>query len=267
MSEFSLAHLTTLQCSPPELIHNASLSGYEYVGIRPIFMGLKGEPNYALAKNPDLLEKTRRALDETDVKIHDIELARIVDNLDIRGEYLPAMKIGSELGARCIISSVWTENRSYAVEKFKELCDVAGDLGLKVSLEFVTWSNLIDLKRTLEFLDEANRKNAGLLIDTLHFYRSKVSLDELDEIPPELVHFFHLCDGPADIPVKEEELARTGRAERYYVGEGVSPIKSIVAKFPEAVCSIELPHLKREEELGSMEFAKRCLTTAKSYLQ
>lgn len=39
----------------------AARAGYDYVSIRPIYMGLPGEPNYALAENPQMLKQTKRA--------------------------------------------------------------------------------------------------------------------------------------------------------------------------------------------------------------
>ncbi len=79
--EFSLAHLTVLGCAPPEMVYVAARAGYDYVSIRPIYMGLPGEPNYALADNPEMLRATKRALADTGIKVHDIELARVYDDM------------------------------------------------------------------------------------------------------------------------------------------------------------------------------------------
>ncbi len=86
--EFSLAHLTVLGCAPPEMTYIAARAGYDYVSIRPIFMGLPGEPNYALAENRQMLRQTKTALASTGVRVHDIELARIFEGVDL--EELPA---------------------------------------------------------------------------------------------------------------------------------------------------------------------------------
>src|SRR5262249_57796228 len=63
--EYSLAHLTVLGCTPPELIYIAARAGYDYVSIRLISMGLPGEPNYALPDNPQMLKQTKMALAST----------------------------------------------------------------------------------------------------------------------------------------------------------------------------------------------------------
>ena len=112
--EFSLAHLTVLGCAPPEMIYIAARAGYDYVSIRPIYMGLPGEPNYALADNPEMLRATKRALADTGMKVHDIELARVYDDMHPT-KYLPAMEVAAELGARAVLSSIWTPKREYAI--------------------------------------------------------------------------------------------------------------------------------------------------------
>lgn len=263
--EFSLAHLTVLGCAPPEMTYIAAMAGYDYVSIRPIYMGLPGEPNYDLVNNKEMLKQTKKALSSTGIKVHDIELARIHDDVDVK-KYAPAFEVSAELGAKNVLSSIWTPNREYAIEKFAELCDLAKEYNLNVNLEFVTWADVYNLKDAIEVLDTVNRDNVGIMVDTLHFYRSRVTLEELDEIPRKWLHFMHICDGPSYIPTDKESLIHTGRDARLYVGEGAIDIASIVNRLPEMVYSIELPHIERAREFGYAEHARRCLQTANDYL-
>ena len=142
--EFSLAHLTVLGCAPPEMVYIASRAGYDYVSIRPIYMGLPGEPNYALADNPEMLRATKRALADTGMKVHDIELARVYDDMHPT-KYLPAMEVAAELGARAVLSSIWTPKREYAIEKFGQICDLARQFGMTVDLEYVPIASVNNL--------------------------------------------------------------------------------------------------------------------------
>lgn len=263
--QFSLAHLTVLGCPPPEMTYIAARAGYDFVSFRLIYMGLPGEPNYALAENKEMLRQTKKALESTGIKLHDIELARIHDGLDPK-KYLPAMEVAAELGARCVLSSIWTPNRDFAIECYAELCDLAKPLGLTVDLEFVTWASVTNLKEAMDVLRAANRENCGIMIDTLHFNRSRVALEELDEVPREWFHFAHICDAPEEIPTTKEGLIHTGRDERLYLGEGGIDVAAILNRMPLVPYSIELPHIARVKELGYAEHAWRCLETAKTYL-
>jgi len=103
-NQFSLAYLTVLGCSPPEMTYMAAKAGYDFVSLRPIYMGLPGEPNYALAENKQLMRETKSAMSETGVKLLDIELARIYEGVDPK-RYLPAMEAAAELGGRHVLAA------------------------------------------------------------------------------------------------------------------------------------------------------------------
>jgi sugar phosphate isomerase/epimerase len=262
--KYSLAHLTVLACPPPEMTYIAARAGYDFVSLRPIFMGLPGEPNYALAENPQLLRQTKRALASTGVKVHDIELARIHDDMHA-SRYLPAMEVAAELGARAVLSSIWTDQRDYAIEKFGEVCDLAKPFGLTVDLEYVPVSGVKNLAAAVDVLRRVRRDNAGLLVDVHHFQRAGDKVEDLDDLPREWFHFAHLCDVGAAIPADRNQLIHIMRAERLYVGEGDTDIAGIFNRLPEMVYSIELPHAVRAEEFGYAEHAFRCLESAKAY--
>ncbi|MEO8506383.1 MAG: TIM barrel protein [Betaproteobacteria bacterium] len=263
--EFSLAHLTVLGCAPPEMTYIAARAGYEYVSIRPIFMGLPGEPNYALADNPQLLKQTKRALAATGVRVHDIELARVYEGLHPT-KYLPAMEVAAELGAKAVLSSIWGGDREFYVEKFGEICDLAKPFGLTVDLECVPIAAVATLAQAVDVLRAVNRSNAGLMIDTHHIHRAGDDPADLDALPREWFHFAQLCDAPAEIPTERAEMIRIMREARLYVGEGGIDVARILAHIPRCVYSIELPNKERHEEIGYAEHAMRCLETLKAYL-
>jgi sugar phosphate isomerase/epimerase len=261
---FSLAHLTVLGCAPPEMTYIAARARYDFVSFRIILLGLANEPNYTLAENKAMLKQTKTALAETGLKVNDIEVARIIAGVDPKS-YLPAFETGAELGARHVITSIYTPEKNRAIEGYAELCDLAKPFGLTIDLEFVTWANVANLQDAIAVCRGANRKNCGLLVDTLHFDRSRVRSEELDVVPREWFHFAHVCDAPKEIPATTEGLIHTAREERLYPGEGAIDIASIVSRLPEIPYSLEIPHLARVKELGYAEHAWRCLEWAKKY--
>lgn len=265
-ARFSLAHLTVLGCAPPEMTRIAARTGYDFVSYRIIHMGLPDEPNYALAGNSQMLRETKRALADTGLKLHDIELARIIDGVDV-ATYFPALEAGAELGARRVISSVWTADRNYTIDSLGKLCDLAAQVGLSISLEFVTWSNEPVLRDVAGLVRAVKRPNCGLLLDTLHFHRSRVQLDELDSIPSAWFHFVHLSDAPKAIPASREELVRTGREARLDPGEGAIDLGAILRRIPAVPYSLEIPNLERVRRVGYEEHARLCLEHAKAYVR
>jgi sugar phosphate isomerase/epimerase len=264
--QYSLAHLTVLGCAPPEMTYIAARAGYDFVSIRPIYMGLPGEPNYALAENPQLMRATKQALASTGIKVHDIELARIYDDMHA-SRYLPAMEVAAELGARAVLSSIWTTQTDYAIEKFGEVCDFAKGFGLTVDLECVPIASVRTLSQAVNVLRKAKRSNAGLMIDTHHFHRAHDNPKDLASLPREWFHFAQICDASPHIPSDVTEMTRILREERLYLGEGGIDVAAILRDLPGMVYSIELPHVARAKEMGYAEHAFRCLESARSYFE
>ena len=263
--QFSLGYLTAPTCAPPEMIYLAGRAGYDYVSLRTIAMGLPGEPNFGLAGNSALLRDTRIALNDTGVRVLDIENARIHDGVDLK-RYLPELEVAAGLGARAVLTNIWSENRSYVVDKFAELCGYAKSFNLDVRLEFVTWAKIVDIRQALAVIRAACVDNAGIAVDMLHFSRSRCSLAELAALPPELVTAIHICDAPAEIPTSVEDLIHNGRAERYYPGEGGIDLAGIIRTVPQVVYGIEIPNLERARVIGNAEHVYQCLEKTRRYL-
>lgn len=211
-----------------------------------------------------MLRETKSALAATGLNLHDIELARIADGVSVKS-YRPALETAGELGARRVISSIWTSDKNFAHDSLAELCDLAATVGLSVSLEFVTWSTLASLREAILLHRVVNRKNLGLLIDVLHFNRSRTIPEELGGVPREWFYFAHISDAPKQIPATVEGLFQEGREGHLYPGEGGMDISAIVSRMPEVPYSLEIPNLTRVKELGYEEHARRCLESAKKY--
>ncbi|RSL32163.1 sugar phosphate isomerase/epimerase [Salibacterium salarium] len=264
-NQFSLAHLTVIDSPPPEMTYLAARAGYDFVSFRPIYMGLPGESNYNLAQNKQMFKDTKSAMKETGMKLLDIELAKIYDGVDPKS-YEPAFEVAAELGARHVLSSIWTDDRNYGIERFAEICELAKPFGLTVDLEFVPIASVVDLAGAMDVLRTAKQENSGLMIDVHHFHRSGDKAEDLLNVPRDWFNYLHLCDAPVEIPSSKEEMTRILREERSYLGEGGIDVAGVVDRIPNVPYSIELPNIKKTQELGYEEFARRCLQTAKDYL-
>ena len=261
-NKYSLVHLSDISCPPPQFIYAAAEAGYDCVSLRTIPMGLKGEVPHDIAVNKTLYNDTKKALADTGIFINDTENARIYDGVDIKA-YEPAIEAIAEFGVKHLLSNIWTPDKSFYTEKFCELCDLAAQYGLTVNVEFVTWASVKDMKTVKELLLASGKKNVGVVVDLLHFHRSRCQLEEFDTMPAEWFNYVHLCDCCKEIPTDEESLVHTGRAERLYPGEGAVDIAGVLAKVPQAARGIEVPHLVRLNEVGLVEHARRALEYAK----
>lgn len=266
--KYSIAHLTWINWTPPEMIYNTHLIGYDCVSLRTISQGLPGEICHDISNNNELFRLTKQALKDTGMQINDIELAKIDENTIYIKKYEPHLEAAAKLGVRNIVTNIWTPNKAFYTEKFAELCDLAAQYEMSVNLEFVTWANVCDLKAAKELIREVKKQNAYIVLDTLHFYRSRVTMAELRDTPQNLIKIVHVCDAGKEIPADKKSLVHTGRAERLHVGEGTINIAGIVKSLNEDVLlCVEMPNVERVRQIGPVEHARRSLAVAKEYFR
>lgn len=263
---YSLAHLTVLGCSPPEAIRIAADTGYDWVGLRTLPLGLPGEPRYALAEDRPTFRATRDALAATGIRLLDIEVAVIAMDRDV-ASYAAALDDAAELGGRHVLCNAWSGSPDFIADQFGRLCALAAPRGLQVNIEFVTFTEIVDLAAARRLLDAVSAPNAGIVIDTLHFLRSGVSLAEVDELPAGMIPYLQLCDGGPAVSPSDEELRRVARSERLYPGEGIAPIREVVSRLPTVPLAVEVIHAERVAAMGYEAFARACLDCTKRTLE
>jgi len=263
--QYSLAHLTALSLSPPELVDAAAAAGYRYVGLRMTKVTAE-EPHYPLTYDPALMRATKTHLAATGIEVLDIELARFTSG-DSPRDYLRFLEAGAELGARHVITQLPDADFSRKTDRFAELCELALPLGLTIDLEFPSWTETPNLTEATRVLRAANQPNAGLLIDILHFARSQSSVEELRSLPPEWFHYAHVCDAPGDIPTTTAELIHTARFERLFPGEGDLDIHGILDALPTGIpYALEIPRAKLVAQVGAKEHARLAIDAARRHL-
>ena len=263
--DYSLAHLTALSLSPPELVDAAAAAGYRYVGLRMTKVTAQ-EPHYPLAYDPALMRATKTHLAATGIEVLDIELARMTSG-DSPRDYLRFLEAGVELGARHVITQLPDSDFSRKTDRFAELCQLALPLGLTIDLEFPSWTETPNLTEATRVLRAADQPNAGLLIDLLHFARSRSSVDDLRELPTEWFHYAHVCDAPGEIPATTAGLIHTARFERLFPGEGEIDMLGILAALPAGIpFALEIPRAMLVAQVGAKEHARLAIGAARRHL-
>lgn len=117
-----------------------------------------------------------------------------------------------------------------ATQAFARICDKAGDLGLRVHLEFLPWSAINDLRSAWDIVHGADRPNGGLVLDSWHFQRSRSRLSDLKNIPGDRVFVVQLSDGPA---TPSEDLAEESNSGRLLPGQGDFDLSALMATLHE----------------------------------
>jgi len=263
--EYSLAHLTVLSLTPPQLVEVAARTGYDYVGVRMTRV-TPDEVLYDLARDRGLMRETKARLSDTGIAVLDVELFRMDPSLDAE-HFLPELEATAELGARHIIAQIPDPDRERATARFARLCDLAKPLGIFVSLEFPHWTETGTLTEAVRVVRAVNRSNAGILVDMLHFARSNSSLDELAQLPREWFRYAHVCDAAKEVPPTMAGIIHTARDERQFPGEGGIEVREILARMPQDIpYALEIPRVTLTKAVGPEEVARLALVVAKSQL-
>lgn len=260
MKQFSLAYLTVPGINPLDQIAMAKDAGFDFVSLRTIPMGLPGEPPVCLERDPDMVGAIGQKLRDTGMKMLDIELVRVRE--DLPSDYRGAFEQGAKLGATQVLSSVWTKDYAFAVDRLGMICEQANQFGLTINLEFPVVSGLTTLADTVKIQDKVNASNLKILMDMIYVYWDKVTPEDIRALEPERFGLIHLCDCPKEMNTEFVQVVREGRA---YCGEGVVDLAGLLKALPDNPCSIELPNTQRIAELGAAGHVARCLETAKAY--
>lgn len=261
--KFSLAYLTIPGVEALEQIRIAAEAGYDCVSLRTIPMGQPGEPQNYLEKDPQLFKSIEQALKDTGLKLLDIELVRIREDLPC--DYRKAFEYGAKLGATDVLSSVWTKDHSFAAEQYGIICEQAREFGLTVNLEFPIVAGLTTLKETVALQDKVNAPNLKILMDMIYCHWDGVTEEIIKALEPERFGVIHLCDCPKD--PKGLETVQIVREGREYCGKGAIDLSKILKALPENPCSIELPNKAYIAEYGTAGHAKQCLLNAKALFE
>lgn len=116
--------------------------------------------------------------------------------------------------------------RSVAARAYGSLCDRAADHGLVVGLEFVPFTDVVSVGDARRIVEEADRTNGGVCVDVWHVERGARDLDELADLPGELITGVQVNDGTRD-PV-ESDYYTDCLANRMAPGDGEMRVAEIV---------------------------------------
>jgi sugar phosphate isomerase/epimerase len=263
--EYSLAHLTVLSLTPPQVVEAAALAGYTFVSLRCTRV-TSAEPLYDLGRDRALMRETKARMADTGVRVHDMELFRMGPTPGPE-QFSAELDATAELGAHHIIAQLPDPDRGRATDRFARLCDLAKPLDIFVSLEFPHWTETGSLVEAARIVRSVERSNAGILIEILHMGRSGSSIEELRKLPREWFRFVHVCDAEREVPSVLDGIIRTARLERQFPGEGTIDVKGILAAIPSGIpYALEIPHSILTAAVGPYEVARLALRACQSYL-
>jgi sugar phosphate isomerase/epimerase len=263
MATFSLAALTALELSPPDLIEVASACGFEQVGLR-LLAAMPGGISYPLMDDPAQLRETKARLAATGLRVADLEVVAFRPETDV-GTLKAFLETGRELGAKHTLVAAYDPDLARFCDRFSQYCEMAGRLGLTADLEFMPWTFVPDVNAAVRILEKVSSPAAGILVDALHYDRSAGRPEDLRRIPAQRLHYWQICDAPAERPATTEGLLHAARHERMFPGEGGIDLVGLTRCMPPDIpISIEVPTAELAKTLYAKARARRALRGAKA---
>jgi sugar phosphate isomerase/epimerase len=254
----SLAHLTVLDTTPPELVEVAAAAGFRSIGIRLTATPSVGVPPYDALRDGPVLRDTLSRLAATGVSVLDTEFLRFEPDQPV-GVPEGFLEVSARLGAKHVLVMSAEPEEARTLDRFGDLCDRAAAYGLQVGLEFAIYTGVRTLAHAAEMVARSKRPNAAVLIDALHFSRSGGLPAHVAQVDPALLRYAQICDAGPDRPAPTDTpaLIREARTGRLLPGDGVLPLRELVAALPAAApLAIEAP-CRELAELPALERARR----------
>lgn len=264
----SLAHLTVLDTTPPELVTVAAAAGFRTIGIRLTATPSVGIPPYDILHDGPLLRETLLRLADTGVSVLDTEFLRFEPEHPA-GIPEGFLEVSARLGAKHVLVMSAEPDEARTIERFCELCDRAAGYGLHVGLEFAIYTGVRTLAHAAHVVTRSKRSNASVLIDALHFSRSGGIPAHIADVDHALLRYAQICDASADMPGPGDTpaLIREARTGRLLPGDGVLPLADLVAALPDgAPLAVEAP-CRGTADLPAVERATRAYQALSALLQ
>ena len=252
----SLAALTVIELSPPEMVSCAADAGYTHVGLR-LLPATAEEPVYPVIGDTPMVRDIARRLASTGVRVHDVEILRLKPTTD-PAEYREVLETGARLGARAALVAGNDPNEARLSANFAALAQIAASLSMSLALEPMPWTDVRDVAAGLRIIERSGAVNAGLVIDAIHFDRAGGVPAELAAVSPARIAYAQLCDAPAQRPADTPTLLHQARAERMMPGDGGLDLVGFVRALPRDVkVSVEVPMRTLARSVDARERARR----------
>jgi sugar phosphate isomerase/epimerase len=254
----SLAHLTVLDTTPPELVTVAAAAGFRTIGIRLTATPSVGVPPYDMLREGPLLRETLARMADTGVSVLDTEFLRFEPELPV-GVPEGFLEVSARLGARNVLVMSAEREETRTLERFVDLCERAAVYGLQVNLEFAIYTGVRTLAQAASVVARSKQPNASVLIDALHFSRSGGRPAHVADVDAALFRYAQICDAGPEMPRPDDtpSLVREARTGRLLPGEGVLPLRDLVAALPPGLpLGIEAPD-RTTAGLPALERAQR----------
>lgn len=264
MRKLALHQITMMEGGPDALVRFAAKTGLDGVCLFTATpLDAHGRDMFPVV---DLaaVSSFKQMLRDHDVRIINAEYFPVMAEQDV-ADYLPAIMLAAELGAKRLVSHIHETDRHRAKDQLSKLCNMALDHGLEVGLEFTGFSAGCDsLNEAVTLHGRLSQPNLTIAIDALHLFRTGGTLEQVEALDPAIIGYAQLCDGP-DFRLSNDYLDEA--MNRMIPGEGIFPLTALVALLgPHVDIDIEVPNFAGPAGSDAGAWAQRAVDGSRKLL-
>ncbi|MBX4996535.1 sugar phosphate isomerase/epimerase family protein [Rhizobium lentis] len=234
-----VAHFSSILLPPAEFAKAAARAGFSRIGLR-LHPAFPGAPYYELPAGGSAAGELKSVLAGEGVEVFDIEFF-VIDPPFEASLMEATVAAAANIGA-CRLSVCGDDpDQSRLVSNLSDLCRLADRYGLAVDVENMGWRVTRTFQDSVSLVKASGARNAGALVDGVHFFRNGGTLASLRTETLWVKHV-QLCDVAGPAPVTPEEMIAEARGGRFAPGEGELPLKELIAAVDGcAAISVEVP--------------------------
>jgi sugar phosphate isomerase/epimerase len=268
MDRIGIEFISVLGMPPVDFVAVAADLGCGHIGIalEPIVRLEHKYPRWSLRDDPALRRELVAALRDRGVSISLGEGFMAMPNKDIRDAEADLDLMG-ELGVGRVNMLVYDSDRGRAFDHCATFAELAGARGMTATLEFLpVMPPAVDLKAALAAVRHVGRPNFGVLIDTMHLFRSGSTVADVASLDPALIGYVQLCDVP--VVSTYADYSDEARFDRLEPGKGELPLAAFVAALPnDVIIGLEVPMMAQAEAgVGAHERLAGSVAAARAML-
>jgi sugar phosphate isomerase/epimerase len=259
-----LDYISVFGLDPVAFIHLARELGVSSVGLnmRGAANALSSAVDVGFKHSAQRRQAITQALRDTDMPLALVEGFSIAPDSDV-ADITRDLDHLAQMGATSICYVSMDKDRARLVAQYQQLTELAADRGIFIATE-VGAGAVRNLKSALEVVQAVAHSHFGLLIDTMHFFRSGASVADFVAINPAHIRHVQLCDVP--MPAVIESYMEEALFERRAPGDGDLPLVELVRHIPaHATIGLEIPIRSQVEQgISHRERLADCISKARN---
>lgn len=267
MRAVGIDFISVFGLNPVKYAGLAATLGCQHISIAlaPFTANPYNEPLWSLRDDVALRRDFIAALRDTGITVSLGEGFLLRPGADIR-DAAADMAILRELGAPIANIVCLEPDHARAIDQLAAFADLAGTEGMRATLEMMPGLPLGSLSTAVAAIAEVQKSNLGLLLDSMHVFRSGAAIADIEKLDPAMIFYAQLCDVP--LVSKLASYGEEARDNRLPPGDGELPLREFIATLPPGLMlGLEVPMLAAAQSGTSLEQSlRRCVDATRKLL-